>query len=96
VVKGLGYRIVLGSVYPHDPLMRVWWVNAWYVLSMVRPGAVVICHDRRSWTVPMLRKVLPELKRRGYRVVNLTELLREAQIQRPVDGSLGTSSMGNT
>ena len=74
----LGYKLVLGSVYPHDPQISWWRVNARHVLSMVRPGAIIINHDRRSWTLPMLKTVLPELKRRGYRVVGLTELLEEA------------------
>ncbi|EAW13012.1 chitin deacetylase CDA4 [Aspergillus clavatus NRRL 1] len=79
LVRALGYRLVLGSVYPHDPQIPYWRVNAAHVLGMVRPGSIIICHDRREWTLPMLRKVLPELKRRGYRVVTLTELLREGQ-----------------
>ncbi|RYO75779.1 hypothetical protein DL764_010319 [Monosporascus ibericus] len=74
----LGYRIVLGGVYPHDPQIPYAWLNARHILSMVRPGSIIICHDRRKWTAPMLRKVLPELKRRGYRIVSLTELLKEA------------------
>ncbi|KAF2833413.1 chitooligosaccharide deacetylase [Ophiobolus disseminans] len=74
-VRSMGYQMVLGSVYPHDPQIAYAGVNARHVLSMVRPGAIVVCHDRRSWTVPMLRKVLPELKRRGYRVETVTELL---------------------
>ncbi len=78
VVKSLGYRLVLGSVYPHDPQIPFWRVNARHVLSMLRPGAIIICHDRREWTLPMLREVLPEMRRRGYRVVTVTELLMEA------------------
>lgn len=78
MVARLGYRLVLGSVYPHDPQIPYWWLNAWHVLSMARSGAIVVCHDRRSWTIPMLRKVLPELARRGYRVVTVTELLAAA------------------
>jgi peptidoglycan/xylan/chitin deacetylase (PgdA/CDA1 family) len=74
-VAGMGYRLVLGSVYPHDPQIPFWRVNAAHILSMVRPGAIVICHDRREWTIPMLRKVLPALKKKGYKVVTLTELL---------------------
>ena len=77
MLEHLGYRLVLGSVYPHDAQIPFWWVNARHVLSTVRPGGVIICHDRRSWTVPMLRKVLPEVKRRGWRVVTVTELLRQ-------------------
>jgi len=75
LAQGLGYRTVLGSVYPHDPFVKFWRVNAWNVLSGIRPGAVVICHDRRGWTLPMLQRVVPELVRRGYRVVTVSELL---------------------
>ena len=81
VLGRLGLRLVLGNIYPHDPQIPFWRVNARHVLSMVRPGGVVICHDRRSWTAPMLRKVLPEMRRRGYRVVTVTELLREAKTE---------------
>ncbi|KAK8219332.1 hypothetical protein M8818_001066 [Zalaria obscura] len=78
LVRRLGYRLVLGSIYPHDPQIPYPAVNARHVLSMLRPGGIVICHDRRQWTVPMLRVVLPEMRRRGWRVVTVTELLREA------------------
>ncbi len=79
VVSGLGYRLVLGSIYPHDAQIPYAWINARHILSMLRPGAIIICHDRRSWTLPMLRKVLPEIRRRGYRIVTVTELLKEAK-----------------
>lgn len=78
LVKKLGFKLVLGSVYPHDPQIPYWRVNARHILSMVRPGGIIICHDRRGWTLPMLQMVLPELKRRGYRVVTLSTLLEEA------------------
>jgi peptidoglycan/xylan/chitin deacetylase (PgdA/CDA1 family) len=74
----LGYRLVLGSIYPHDPQIPFWRVNARHILSMLRSGGIIICHDRRSWTIPMLRKVLPEIRRKGYRIVTVTELLGEA------------------
>ncbi|KAF2769067.1 glycoside hydrolase/deacetylase [Teratosphaeria nubilosa] len=75
VASKLGYQTILGSIYPHDPFIKYWRINAWHILSMARPGAVIICHDRRSWTVPMLQKVLPELKKRGYEVVTVSGLL---------------------
>ncbi|KAE8149156.1 putative polysaccharide deacetylase [Aspergillus avenaceus] len=78
ILGDLGYRVVLGSVYPHDAQVKFWWVNARHILSMVRPGSIIICHDRREWTVPMLKLVLPELKRRGYEIVTVSELLRVA------------------
>lgn len=77
IVSSLGYRIVLGGIYPHDPQIPYWSINARHILSMVRPGGIIICHDRRSWTLPMLKRVLPELKRRGYHVVTVTNLLNE-------------------
>ena len=79
MLRRLGYRLVLGSIYPHDPQIPYWRVNAKHVLSMLKPGGIVICHDRRGYTVPMLRKVLPEMRRRGYRIVTVSELLREAR-----------------
>ena len=74
----LGYRLVLGGIYPHDPQIPFWRINARHILSMIRPGGIVICHDRRSWTAPMLRKVLPKIRQKGYRITTVTELLREA------------------
>ncbi|KAI0417461.1 polysaccharide deacetylase [Xylaria grammica] len=79
LVSKLEYRLVLGSVYPHDPQIHWSWLNGRHILSMVRPGAIIICHDRRSWTAPMLRKVLKRLKRDGYRVMSLTEMLKETR-----------------
>lgn len=73
----LGYRLVLGNVYPHDPQVHFWRLNANHILSMIGPGSIIICHDRRSWTPPMLRKVIPEIQNRGYRVATVTELLKE-------------------
>lgn len=70
-----GFRITLGSVYPHDPQIAYPSVNAKHILSMAHPGAIIICHDRRSWTVPMLKIALPELRRRGYQIVTITGLL---------------------
>ena len=74
-VREMGYQMVLGSIYPHDPQIPYPKVNARHILSMARPGGIIICHDRRGWTVPMLRKVLPELRRRGYRITTVTGLL---------------------
>lgn len=76
LAREMGYTIVLGGIYPHDAQIGYEWLNARHILGMVRSGGVVICHDRRSWTAPMLRRVLPELKRRGYRVVGVGELVR--------------------
>jgi peptidoglycan/xylan/chitin deacetylase (PgdA/CDA1 family) len=78
MAQRLGYRIVLGSIYPHDPQIRAWKMNAAHILSMIKPGGIIICHDRRSWTIPMLQTVLPAIKAKGYRIVSISELLKEA------------------
>lgn len=77
LVSSVGYRLVLGDVYPHDPQVPFAGINARHILSMVKPGSIIVCHDRRDWTVPMLQIVLPELQRRGYRVVTVSKLLQE-------------------
>lgn len=77
VVRKAKHHIVLGSIYPHDPNIGYWWINAKHILGMLSPGGIIICHDRRSWTPPMLNKVLPEMRKRGYKAVTVTELLAE-------------------
>jgi endopolyphosphatase len=78
VVRRMGHRIVLGSIYPHDAQIKWAWLNAKHVLSMLSPGGIIICHDRRSWTEPMLKKVLGDMRKRGYKAVTVTQLLAEA------------------
>ncbi|KAK0656158.1 hypothetical protein B0T16DRAFT_398723 [Cercophora newfieldiana] len=78
VVRKVGYHLVLGSIYPHDAQISWPWVNASHILGMLSPGGIIICHDRRSWTLPMLRRVLPEMRKRGYKAVTVTQLLDEA------------------
>lgn len=71
------YRCALGSIYPFDPQIPVPAFSAWVVRRNVRPGAVIILHDggyRGRNTAKTLRRILPELKKRGYRVVTLSEL----------------------
>jgi peptidoglycan/xylan/chitin deacetylase (PgdA/CDA1 family) len=81
VMRRHGYRCALGSVYPLDATIpSVAWA-ARYILWNVKPGAVVVLHDggrRGLRTVRILARVLPELRRRGYRVVSLSELAAAA------------------
>ena len=73
-----GYRTVLGSVYPFDTHLPWTGFLSWYVLETVTPGAIVVLHDgpeRGLRTAQVLSAVLPELRRQGYRVVPVSELL---------------------
>lgn len=78
LLRSLSYHVILGSIYPHDAQIALPWLNAWHILRGARAGGIIICHDR-SWTPEMLRRVLPELKRRGFRVGSLTEALKWAE-----------------
>jgi peptidoglycan/xylan/chitin deacetylase (PgdA/CDA1 family) len=72
-----GYRCALGSVYPYDAQLSSASLSAAYIMTNVRPGSVIILHeggDRGRSTVEVLRRVLPALRDRGYRVVSLSEL----------------------
>ncbi len=72
------YQCALGSVYPFDPQIPSAWFASRYVLRNVRPGSIIVLHDhgaRGERTASALAVILPELNRRGFRVVTLSELL---------------------
>jgi peptidoglycan/xylan/chitin deacetylase (PgdA/CDA1 family) len=79
VMSRHGYRCALGSVYPLDAAIPSGSLAVRYILRNVRPGSIVVLHEggSRGWrTAKVLGQVLPELRRRGYRVVSLSELVR--------------------
>jgi peptidoglycan/xylan/chitin deacetylase (PgdA/CDA1 family) len=81
VMKQNGYRCALASVYPFDATIP--WVHwtADYVLRNARPGGIVALHDggaRGLRTARVLASAIPELQRRGYRLVSLSELMAAA------------------
>ena len=86
-----GYRCALGSIYPYDAQISSASLSAGYIMANVRPGSIIILHeggDRGRRTVEVLRRVLPALKKRGYRVVSLSELNEAAARQRTTGASL--------
>ncbi|QSZ35138.1 hypothetical protein DSL72_008003 [Monilinia vaccinii-corymbosi] len=84
MARGLGYRVALGSIYPHDPQIHNARVNAKHVLSMARPGGIIIVHDRRSYSAAQIELILGGLKKRKFRVESLGGLLGVAGINKPV------------
>jgi peptidoglycan/xylan/chitin deacetylase (PgdA/CDA1 family) len=76
VARRHGYRLALGSVYPHDTKLRSAGLIARIILRRVRPGDIIVLHDR-SYTAAVLERILPVLSRRGYNVVTLSELAGE-------------------
>jgi peptidoglycan-N-acetylglucosamine deacetylase len=89
-----GYRCALGSVYPLDAAIPSGSLAVRYILRNIRPGSVVVLHEggnRGLRTAKMLGQVLPELRRRGYRAVSLSELAGAGV--RPADGSHESSGV---
>jgi peptidoglycan/xylan/chitin deacetylase (PgdA/CDA1 family) len=71
------YHCVLGSIYPLDAQITSLWFAKKIILWKVKPGAIIILHDAGSRgvrTARILADVLPKLRKKGYRIVNLTEL----------------------
>ncbi|MDP9365718.1 MAG: chitin deacetylase family protein [Chloroflexota bacterium] len=88
---GHDYRCALGSAYAYDTHIRSARYVSGHVLRHARPGAVIILHDggeSRRQTLAVLGRVLPELARRGYRVVTLSELTELAPAPRAAVHSL--------
>jgi peptidoglycan/xylan/chitin deacetylase (PgdA/CDA1 family) len=85
IVERHGLRCALGLVYPLDAHLPWSWLARTWIRWRIEPGAVIILHDggrRGLRTVKTLRKVLPWLHDKGYRVVTLTELARLEQEER--------------
>lgn len=78
MVSSMGYRTVLGGIYPHDPQIHNPTRNANHVLSMVRPGGIIIMHDRRSYSARQLELVLKGLWEDGWVVESVGGLLKVA------------------
>ncbi len=73
-----GYMTVLGNVYPFDAHVPWTGFTRRFVAQHARPGAILVLHegpDRGPRTAEVLRHLLPELERDGFRVVTVSELL---------------------
>lgn len=72
-VANLAHRPVLGSLYPYDAELRSSIFAASHILHHLHPGGIIALHDR-SYTLATLRLLLPELAKRGYTVLSLSEM----------------------
>lgn len=78
LLKGLGYRMALASVYPHDAQIPHPKINAAHVLSMVKPGGIILMHDRRDYSATQLEIVLKGLSETGWKLESLGGLMKIA------------------
>jgi len=81
-VSSHGYRIALGSCYPHDPSIPFSSINSLYILHRVHPGAVIVLHNR-PWTLHTLKTIIPQLTSMGYKITTLSDLLTYEQATIP-------------
>jgi peptidoglycan-N-acetylglucosamine deacetylase len=78
-----GYRCAMASAYAFEFLPISGPYAAQHILLNIRPGGVIILHDdaaAQDRTVAVLERILPTLRRRGYRVVTLSELAEADQM----------------
>lgn len=75
------YSLVLGSIFPWDTVQPPAWFQRWFILANAHPGGILVLHDTpilNRQTLATLRDVVPELKRQGYRFVDLETLSGQA------------------
>jgi peptidoglycan-N-acetylglucosamine deacetylase len=80
-----GYRCVMASAYALEFLPIAAPYAAQQILLHVRPGGIIILHDGPTdldRTVAVLERLLPALRRRGYRIVTVSELAAAGQASR--------------
>lgn len=73
-----GYRVCLGSIFPHDDVIHKPEFLASDVLRRVYPGAIIILHDgedERATLVEALRLILDGLETEGYRILTVSQLV---------------------
>lgn len=77
IIQSHGYRICLGSVYPHDAQIKSEVLNSLHLRMFTGNGSVIIVHDR-AWTVGVLKTALPVLTKK-LAFVSLEELTQHEQ-----------------
>jgi peptidoglycan/xylan/chitin deacetylase (PgdA/CDA1 family) len=79
VAAEMGYRVVMWNRSLADT-SRSATTNQLYrnAVDGVKPGDIILCHWSRPHTYEAMRRILPELKRRGFTVVSISELIADS------------------
>jgi peptidoglycan/xylan/chitin deacetylase (PgdA/CDA1 family) len=78
LARALGYKYILGSAYPNDPMHPPVWYISWLIEKNLAPGTIVILHDGISdatRSIQALPHVLQAGRQRGIRFVSVGELM---------------------
>ena len=76
-LRGHGYRCAMASTYALEFLPVPAPYAARHILLNIHPGGLIILHDGapdQERTIAVLQRILPAMRRRGYRVVTVSEL----------------------
>lgn len=66
------YEIVLGNIYPLDPIISSSFINRFYIFRHMKGNDILILHDRKH-TPEMLDKLFEEMRNMNYVVGNLLD-----------------------
>lgn len=78
MAKERGLKIVLGSLYPFDPQIRIAWIIVLLIKLRIWCSAkadehILIVHDH-EWGPTVLASILPFLRQQGYDICDLTQI----------------------
>ena len=80
----LGYKVILWSRSFADTSKAATPDRLYHnVMDGLRPGEIVLCHWKGKDTYEAMRLILPELARRGFRVVTISELIAADRASTP-------------
>jgi peptidoglycan-N-acetylglucosamine deacetylase len=82
VAQKYNYKVALGSIFPYDTNISSPWFATQFILANAQPGGIIVIHDSGDWgknTAETLDQVLPKLKERGYKVMNLSTMMSRSK-----------------
>jgi peptidoglycan/xylan/chitin deacetylase (PgdA/CDA1 family) len=68
-------KIILGSVYPHDPQIPSSTINYYYLINKVESNDIIILHDR-TWTVDLLKYFIPQMINKDLKFKTLSQTIK--------------------
>jgi len=75
-VRRSGHLAIGWRVRPYDTLKRTTERIVGTILNKVKPGDIILLHDTHDRIVPVLERLLPELKKRNFKLVTVDQLIK--------------------
>jgi len=85
MARAQGYKCILGSAYPNDPMHPPGWYIRWLVEKNLVPGTIIILHDGISdatHSIKALPHILDMGRQKGIRFVSIGELMGASNKER--------------